>query len=47
MEIEDGKVKSLYVEPDNTGLNGTFWDLHFFDITNGCVLVSAAEKVLG
>lgn len=24
MVIEDGKVKSLYVEPDNTGLDGKF-----------------------
>jgi len=22
MEVEDGKVKSLHVEPDNTGLDG-------------------------
>jgi hypothetical protein len=29
MEIEDGKVKALHVEPDNTGLNGMF-QLVFF-----------------
>lgn len=25
--IEDGKVKEAHVEPDNTGLNGTFYTL--------------------
>ena len=24
MEVEDGKVKSLHVEPDNTGLDGKY-----------------------
>ena len=24
LEIEDGKVKAMYVEPDNTGVDGNF-----------------------
>lgn len=28
MVIEDGRVKSLHVEPDNTGLDGQYMNTH-------------------
>lgn len=47
MEIEDGKVKSLNVEPDNTGLNGKLISSLSQLLSLMPVIVSAAEKVLG
>jgi hypothetical protein len=32
IEIEDGKVKALHVEPDNTGLNGISLQFPSFQI---------------
>jgi peroxiredoxin len=43
---EDGKVKAMHVEPDNTGLNGKLFPKFSRSIINS-PLVSAAEKVLG
>ena len=55
--MEDGKVKSAFVEPDNTSVNGKYSHLPFsLDLKQGivfamnwlgCILVSAADKVLG
>lgn len=47
--VEDGKVKSVHVEPDNTGTDGEYLTL----CNSVCVgnadsgLVSMADKVLG
>lgn len=50
--IQDGKVKSAHVEPDNTGTNGTSYALappHTHLICTNLFLpaVSLADKVLG
>lgn len=44
--IEDGKVKEVHVEPDNTGVNGMFLVLTVDDQLLTSLLVSSAEKVL-
>jgi 2-Cys peroxiredoxin 5 len=49
LEVEDGKVKAIHVEPDNTGLDGKHllgvevW----FGLLSNLSTVSAAEKILG
>ena len=48
--VEDGKVKSAHVEPDNTGVNGKCDNGSEISIESECLYApaeSAAEKVLG
>jgi peroxiredoxin len=47
LELEDGKVKALHVEPDNTGLDGNIPVPRLSSIDANVFAVSAAEKVLG
>jgi peroxiredoxin len=45
--LEDGKVKEIHAEPDNTGLDGMLSFCFKGLKTNSHIPVSAAEKVLG
>jgi peroxiredoxin len=43
LEVEDGKVKAMHVEPDNTGLDGKHASLPQLSMALICISVSSGE----